>query len=149
MGASTPRWFRPLAFVLFVAGSVAPAFASQEGELPVSASLQAGFNCARGSVQLAVQHQGESVRLSSLSLDGKPASQAASDGVKKAMKGFTRVTGMSARCGRETPSIVLLLEGHASTQAARAANGLDDDDVGMRLIFQGGALRSADAFPLD
>jgi hypothetical protein len=124
----------------------AAADAMQSGDLPPSSTLDAAFNCPKGSLQIAVHHHGESVALSRLQMNGKPAAATTHAAVRSAMQGFTRITGISARCGRA--SITVLVQGHAGTEAARRSNGSDEDDIGKRLIFEGGVLKSADVFSL-
>lgn len=128
-------------------GAVADAM--QIGDLPPSSTLDAAFNCPKSSLQIAVRHRGESVSLARLQLNGKPAAARTQAAVRSAIQGFTRVTGMSARCGRAGSSITVLMQGHAGTAAARRSNGSDEDDIGKRLIFEGGELRSADVFSLE
>lgn len=129
-----------------VAASQAPA---QMGDLPAASSLSGSFDCERAAIRLEVQQKGDTTLLQALAVDGRAADPATLSSARRAMAGLTRVTGMSARCGRSNANMVLLIEGHAGTPEARAVNRLEDDDVGLRLIFENGKLASATPFPLD
>jgi len=153
-GARSLRLFTSLAagLVLFGAasGSVAsPAQGTESGELPQSSTLDGSFTCKSVSLRLSVRQDGRGSALAALDIDGKAVAGDARSRTSDALRGFTRVTGMSARCGRTPSNLVLIVQGHAGTEAARKANGIDDDDVGKRFVFERGALESVDAFPLD